>query len=267
MKLFGHLFLRSDQQANEPVRKICSASQQRKIATILKDISGLGCRIIKPIDKGGLGWIIDTTGTDIPYPPGQAPNTLQTHVVYDEFSTTQSVGAASTDDMILNDSGSDLEWNGVRIQNNGVEVEFNVARQGAYRCVADVAISLVVNGAWTPEMSYCKLRWHYDRAAPTPYYWYAIQPLFYLGGYGPAGADLRVSMHSEIVVVIPPNDAGAPLADFVPAGGAVDLVRCDTPKLRLKVTNEFTQGGITVPSVHVTVEPLHDPRLAETYGG
>jgi hypothetical protein len=54
----------------DPVRKTANATQQRRIAKILNDLQGVGCRVEKPTDGDGRGWKIIIDGSsDIEYPP------------------------------------------------------------------------------------------------------------------------------------------------------------------------------------------------------
>ena len=72
--MFGHTFLRSDFLTGDPVRVTAEHGQQNKIANILKDIEGIGCRVQKPTGADGLGWRIIIDGnSDDTYPPGMGP--------------------------------------------------------------------------------------------------------------------------------------------------------------------------------------------------
>ena len=74
MKLHGHEFLRSDFADNAPVRSTANALNARRIPDILKNIEGLGCRVVKPVDAEGKNWMIVVDGkSDIPYPPDWTP--------------------------------------------------------------------------------------------------------------------------------------------------------------------------------------------------
>lgn len=63
-------FLKSTHKQGDPARGVPGARDANTIANILNDISGLGCRILKPMDRGGLGWrIVIDGGSDEVYPP------------------------------------------------------------------------------------------------------------------------------------------------------------------------------------------------------
>jgi hypothetical protein len=58
-----------------PVREYCDAKHFNRVSNVLEDISGIGCRVQKPLNAEGLGWRIIVDGTsDHELPPdfGQA---------------------------------------------------------------------------------------------------------------------------------------------------------------------------------------------------
>ena len=61
-------WLRTNYRGGEPARNLCDARERNRINNILQDISGIGCRIYKPIDADGKGWkiIFDGTSDDVP---------------------------------------------------------------------------------------------------------------------------------------------------------------------------------------------------------
>lgn len=64
-------FLNEDYRPEDPLRKVVSARQQRRIARILNDFQGVNCRVEKPSDAEGRGWRIVVDGTtDIEDPRG-----------------------------------------------------------------------------------------------------------------------------------------------------------------------------------------------------
>ena len=64
-------FLKSHMQ-NAPARTVPGVTTANRVANILQDIQGIGCRIEKPTDREGLGWhiVVDGYSTDIDYPDG-----------------------------------------------------------------------------------------------------------------------------------------------------------------------------------------------------
>tara|TARA_R110000751_G_scaffold138798_2_gene242493 strand:+ start:5114 stop:5917 length:804 start_codon:yes stop_codon:yes gene_type:complete len=64
-------FLKSTHAPGDPSRGVPGAGDANTVANVLNDIQGVGCRIEKPMDRGGLGWHIVVDGsTDISYPDG-----------------------------------------------------------------------------------------------------------------------------------------------------------------------------------------------------
>ena len=61
-----------------PLRKVANVRQQNRIANILEDIQGIGCRILKPTDREGLGWRIMLDGSSDVEPPAD------TYLAWDE---------------------------------------------------------------------------------------------------------------------------------------------------------------------------------------
>jgi hypothetical protein len=63
-------FLREDFKEGDPVRKLCSATQARRIARILNSIEGVGCIIERNFGQEGLGWkiVIPEGGPNVPKP-------------------------------------------------------------------------------------------------------------------------------------------------------------------------------------------------------
>ncbi len=69
-------------KAGDPVRKVCSVRNMNRIANILNNIEGIGCRIVKNTTAEGRDWkIVVDGGTDVtpdqvpsgwPYRPGGA---------------------------------------------------------------------------------------------------------------------------------------------------------------------------------------------------
>ena len=56
--------------SGDPVAKTAAARQQNRVANILEDIQGVGCRIDKPTNREGKGWRIICDGTsDVTLPP------------------------------------------------------------------------------------------------------------------------------------------------------------------------------------------------------
>jgi hypothetical protein len=51
-----------------PLRKVCNVQDRNRIANILGDITGVGCRIDKPLNGEGYGWriIVDGSTDEIP---------------------------------------------------------------------------------------------------------------------------------------------------------------------------------------------------------
>jgi len=74
-RLLGHNFLRSNFVANrDPVRVTANAKQQNRVANVLKYISGLGCRVVKPVGGDGKNWLIVVDGnSDVTPPPNYSP--------------------------------------------------------------------------------------------------------------------------------------------------------------------------------------------------
>ena len=71
MRIFGNTFLRSNFKGGDPVRITAGALQVNRVANVLKNIRGMGCRIIKPVDSDGKNWLIVMDGkTDVPFPSG-----------------------------------------------------------------------------------------------------------------------------------------------------------------------------------------------------
>lgn len=55
----------------EPLRKVSNVKQRNRIANILADIRGIGCRISKPTNAEGSGWAIIVDGSsDVPLDSG-----------------------------------------------------------------------------------------------------------------------------------------------------------------------------------------------------
>lgn len=63
-------FLKSH-MPNAPSRTVPGVTTANRVANILQDIQGIGCRIEKPTDREGLGWHVVVDGsTDIANPDG-----------------------------------------------------------------------------------------------------------------------------------------------------------------------------------------------------
>lgn len=62
-------FLRNDFRGGEPVRHFCRNFWHNRVANILMDLTGIGCRIEKPVDSDGRGWKIIVDGTSDETPP------------------------------------------------------------------------------------------------------------------------------------------------------------------------------------------------------
>lgn len=55
----------------DSVRAFCSARHHNRVANVLEDIRGLNCRIIKPTNSDGRGWIVAIDGgSDMELPDG-----------------------------------------------------------------------------------------------------------------------------------------------------------------------------------------------------
>lgn len=66
-----HNWLKTFHKAGDPARSVPSVDDANRIANVIQDITGVGCRIEKPIDAGGLNWRIIIDGTsDEPLPNG-----------------------------------------------------------------------------------------------------------------------------------------------------------------------------------------------------
>jgi hypothetical protein len=62
-------FLRNTFAKGDPLRIVANHTQQNRIANILMDLSGVGCRVVKPINADGKGWkIVVDGGTDTDEP-------------------------------------------------------------------------------------------------------------------------------------------------------------------------------------------------------
>jgi len=62
-------WLKTTHRPGDPARTVPSAEDANRIANVLQGISGIGCRIVKPIEFGGLGWKVIVDGSsDEPYP-------------------------------------------------------------------------------------------------------------------------------------------------------------------------------------------------------
>ena len=92
MRIFGNTFLRSNFKGGDPVRITAGAVQQNRVANVLKNIRGMGCRIIKPVDGDGKNWLIVVDGkTDVPFPSGIfSPSVHATSRLVHSSSTTTS---------------------------------------------------------------------------------------------------------------------------------------------------------------------------------
>lgn len=56
----------------DPVAKVCDTQHHNRVAQILEDIQGMGCRVLKPTD--GSPWFIIVDGTsDTPMADGSTP--------------------------------------------------------------------------------------------------------------------------------------------------------------------------------------------------
>jgi hypothetical protein len=57
-----------------PVNKVANTRDHNRIANILNDLQGVNCRVVKPLDKEGLGWrIVVDKSSDIEPPDGKSP--------------------------------------------------------------------------------------------------------------------------------------------------------------------------------------------------
>jgi len=74
MKIFGHNFLRSNFTKGSPLRLTAGHRQTNRVANVLKNIEGIGCRIVKSTESDGKDWyVIVDGGSDLPYPDGVSP--------------------------------------------------------------------------------------------------------------------------------------------------------------------------------------------------
>jgi hypothetical protein len=92
MRLPGDTFLRSNFKGGDPVRVTAGAVQQNRVANVLKNIRGMGCRLIKPVGGEGKNWLVVVDGkTDVPFPSGIfSPSVHATSRLVHSSSTTTS---------------------------------------------------------------------------------------------------------------------------------------------------------------------------------
>ena len=108
-------FIKTRHKKGDASRQVPSASDMNKVATILQDIQGIGCRIEKPTDRGGKGWHVVVDGsTDIDPPDGS--------VVHQNTKATvvKSSNVANTTTAI---SATYVTWNATAIETNDTVLE------------------------------------------------------------------------------------------------------------------------------------------------
>jgi len=85
--------------AGQPVAAVCSVSNLNRIANILEDIQGVGCRIEKPTNAEGHGWQIVIDGTSDITPPGwKMPFERVEYQSSSSSSSDTSASSASSED-------------------------------------------------------------------------------------------------------------------------------------------------------------------------
>jgi hypothetical protein len=96
-------WLKNNFKAGDSPIAFCSARQHNRVANILQDLQGIGCRIDKPLDAEGRGWRIVIDGSsDIPPPaalPGSTPATLIHFGVYQVSSTSVAVRGGTVESL------------------------------------------------------------------------------------------------------------------------------------------------------------------------
>ena len=101
-------FLRNNHFRGEPVATAVSARDSNRVANVLMDISGDGCKIYKPTDRGGRGWKIVVD----PFPASDVgadtadPGTLIFHVFDTAAGTNGAPGYITWADLLALMTGS-----------------------------------------------------------------------------------------------------------------------------------------------------------------
>ena len=110
-------FLKSTHAPGDPSRGVPGAGDANTVANVLNDIQGVGCRIEKPMDRGGLGWHIVVDGsTDISYPDGSTGPTA--------LSFSKAITKVSADSVLKGGAGSQYgTWAGSFV--SPAEIETN----------------------------------------------------------------------------------------------------------------------------------------------
>jgi len=66
-----HNFLRNNFRPGEWIGRICGPIWGNRVANVLQDVQGIGCRWYKPTDQEGRGWrVIFDGSSDVQLPPG-----------------------------------------------------------------------------------------------------------------------------------------------------------------------------------------------------
>jgi hypothetical protein len=72
-------------RAGDPVARVCDTTHHNRVAQVLEDLQGMGCRIHKPTD--GSPWYIIVDGTtDLPFPDNSMPLTVPPYEAADSDS-------------------------------------------------------------------------------------------------------------------------------------------------------------------------------------
>ena len=140
-------FIKNSHKKGDQSRLVPSAADMNKVATILQDIQGIGCRIEKPVDRDGKGWHVVVDGsTDIDPPDGS--------VVHPNKKATASKSGAEIDTTTNDSAGytfnTDLiETNDaiLKVTTSSSEIIVQKGYSGIYRVTIQAKGSLEFTGA------------------------------------------------------------------------------------------------------------------------
>lgn len=144
-------FLKNSHKAGDPARGVPGAGDANTIANILQDIQGIGCRIEKPMGRGGMGWHVVVDGsTDISLGDYGSPVTQRAMV---RTLTTSKGGAGSASGNFAASFTKNLETNTAILEgtSNGVLVKEGFS--GIYQVEMNIRGSVYLNDVGLGRMT------------------------------------------------------------------------------------------------------------------
>lgn len=97
-----HNWLKNFHKAGDSVATVPGVDDANRIANILQNLTGVGCRIEKPTDRNGYGWRIIVDGTSDEYDGGAPGDTYE--VPWDNRPAMYHLSGVTTDGFSISDA-------------------------------------------------------------------------------------------------------------------------------------------------------------------